>query len=337
MRLRLLLQLGLMVAAGAALAQTPAVEGPQRLEAARREGALMLYTSMAQNDSAPLIAAFEKRYGLKVNLWRSGKANVLQRVITEAQAGRFNVDLVQNPSPEMEALHQQKLLQPVRSPVQDELIPAALPAHREWAGMRVYVFVQSFNTRKVARSELPQRFEDLLNPRWKGRLGIEVKQQEWFYTLVQAMGEDKGLAFFRSLLETNQPSLRTGASLLENMVASGEVDMAINMYSHRADQAKAEGAPVDSIVLAPTVAYTDAIGIARRAPHPNAARLFYDFLLSDGQKIAAENHAMTTGRSDAARLAALHPVYIDPVKVLESYDKWGAIYRDLLNRRAAAR
>ena len=322
-------------------AQVPMYEGadrlPRILDGAKREGVLTLYTSMAEKDSARLVGAFEKKYNIKVKVWRSGKDKVLQRVITEASAGRFEADFVLNPSPEMEALHREKLLQPVRSPVQKDLIAAALPAHREWTGMRVYVFAQSYNTAKVSKEELPRTFQDLLNPRWKGRLGIEVKQQEWFYALVQAMGEEKGLKFFRDLIATNEVSLRTGNSLLNNMVISGEVPLSLNVYTYLPEQAKAAGAPVDYITLSPTIAYTDGIGITRRAPHPHAATLFYDFMLTDGQNIVAENKAVTTHKRDEAVLAKMNPVYIDPARVLDSYEKWAKLYDDTLNGKNQAR
>ncbi|MFZ3287672.1 MAG: extracellular solute-binding protein [Telluria sp.] len=327
------------LAAVPALAQAPMYEGADRatrlLEGARREGTLTMYTSMAEKDSARLVEAFEQKYKLKVVVWRSGKNKVLQRVITEARAGRNEVDFVLNPAPEMEALHREKLLQPVRSPVQKNLIQAALPAHGEWAGMRVYVMVQPYNTQQVKREDLPKSYEDLLNARWKGKLGIEGKSQEWFYTLMQAMGEEKGLRLFRDLANGNGLSNRQGNSLLANLVASGEVPFALNVYSYLAEQKREAGAPLDYIALSPTIAYTDGLGIARNAPHPHAATLFYDFMLSDGQKIVGQHHAITTQIKDAAALNRFKPLYIDSGKVLDSYERWTKLYNDTLLGRGA--
>src|SRR6266705_4033849 len=133
---------------------------------AKREGSLSLYASLAEKDLIRLVSEFERRYGIKVSVWRSGKNNVLRRAVTEARAGRFDVDVVHNPSPEMELLHRERLLQEVRSPYQRELIPEAVTPHREWAGPRVYIFVQAYNTNKVTPAELPKTFRDLLDPRW---------------------------------------------------------------------------------------------------------------------------------------------------------------------------
>jgi iron(III) transport system substrate-binding protein len=337
-RRRFTLALAASVALGhhAASAQNAAAANGQRVEAARREGGLMFYTSLAEKDTLRLTEAFEKQTGIPVKVWRSGKNKVLQRIITEARAGRFEADVVLNPSPEMEALHIEKLLKPVNSPVHNNLIAAALPAHREWAGMRVYLFVQAYNTDKVKPEDLPRSYEDLLDRRWKGRLGMEIKQTEWFFALVQHMGEDKGLAFFRALM-ANEPSLREGMSLLNNMVTSGEVALAINDYSYLADQLKATGAPVAYVNLMPAVAYTDAIGILGKPPHPQSAALFYDFLLTEGQRIVGENKAITTHRRDEARLDALKPIYIDPAKIIADYDRWLKLFQGILNQRAQAR
>ncbi len=304
--------------------------------AAKREGALNLYASMAEKDLRRLVSEFEKRYGIKVNVWRSGKNKVLQRVVTEARAGRYEADVVHNPSPEMELLHREGLLQPVRSPLQDRLIPEAVARHREWAGPRVYIFVQAYNTQKVGRDELPKTFEDLLEPRWKGRVAIEGKEQEWFFTLVRAMGEERGLRFFRELVAKNGLQVRSGNALLNNMVIAGEVPFALTMYSYLPEQAKRAGAPIDWIALKPTIAYTDGIGVTRRAPHPNAALLFYEFALSDGQQLLAQLDHVISSRTNEAYIRKFEPRFIDVEAVLGEYDRWTKVFEDTIYGRAGA-
>lgn len=216
--------------------------------------------------------------------------------------------------------------------MQKDLIPAALPAHREWTGMRVYVFVQAYNTQKISKADLPRTYQDLLKPRWKGQLSIEAKH-EWFFTLVQNMGEEKGVRFFRDLVAANGMSLRAGSTLLANMVAAGEVPMALNIYTHVVEPLRDKGAPIDYFSLAPTIASTDGIAVMRKAPHPYAATLFYDYMLSEGQKIIADN-SISTNRRDEARLAKFQPVvFSDPGKVLDSYEKWEKLYENIMNGR----
>jgi iron(III) transport system substrate-binding protein len=326
---------GFQPAAAQTNVPAPLLEGSDRMQrlidGAKKEGTLTVYTSMAAKDDRRIVDAFEKKYGIKVNVWRSGKNIVLQRVVSEARAGRNQADFVLNPSPEMEALHREKLLQPVNSPVQRDLINAALPAHKEWTGMRVYVFVQAYNTDKVSATELPKTYEELADPRWKGRLGVEAKQQEWFYTLVTAMGEKKGLQLFRDLVQKNKMSHHNGNSLMVNMTVSGEVPFALGAYSYLVEQARASGTPVNYISLSPTIAYTDGIGVLKKAPHPYAATLYYDFVLTEGQKIVAENKAVTTNKQDAAILARYSPIFMDPPRVLDAYAKWGKLFDATLN------
>ena len=323
----------LACAGSAAFAQHDPVSPARLVESAKREGSLSVYASMAEKDLMKLVSAFESRYGIKVRVWRSGKNNVLRRAVTEARAGRFEVDVVHNPSPEMELLHRERLLQEVRSPYQRELIPEAVPQHREWAGPRVYIFVQAYNTGKVRREELPGTFGDLLDPRWKGRIAIEAKEQEWFFTLVQQMGEAAGLKFFRELVARNGLIVRNGNALLNNLVVAGEIPLALTLYSYLPEQSRRAGAPIDWIALKPTIAYTDGVGVMKRAPHPNAAVLFYDFVLSDGQTLLAELNHVVASRRNEAYLRKFDPKFIDLEAVLADYDRWTGIYEDTIYGR----
>ncbi len=300
---------------------------------AKREGVLSLYASMAEKDLMRLTSEFERRYGIKVNVWRSGKNNVLRRAITEARAGRFEADVVHNPSPEMELLHRERLLQEVRSPYQRELIPEAVAPHREWAGPRVYIFVQAYNTSKVKTEELPKTFKDLLDPRWKGRIAVEAKEQEWFFTLVREMGEEAGLKFFRELVARNGLVVRNGNALLNNLVVAGEIPLALTLYSYLPEQSRRSGAPINWLALEPTIAYTDGVGVMKRAPHPHAAVLFYDFVLSDGQALLAELNHVVSHRRNEPYLRKFALKFIDLDAVLADYDRWTKIYEDTIYGR----
>src|SRR6266852_2003604 len=301
---------------------------------ARREGSLSLYASMAEKDLIRLVSEFERRYAIKVKVWRSGKNNVLRRAVTEARAGRFDVDVVHNPSPEMELLHRERLLQEVRSPYPLELIPEAVAPHREWAGPRVYIFVQAYNTDRVTPEELPKTFRDLLDPRWKGRIAVEAKEQEWFFTLVREMGGETGLKFFRDLVATNGLTVRNGNALLNNLVVAGEIPLALTLYSYLPEQSRKRGAPIKWFALAPTVAYTDGIGVMKRAPHPHAAVLFYDFVLSDGQTLLAELNHVISHRRNEPYLRKFDLKFIELDAVLADYDRWTKIFEDTIYGRS---
>ena len=137
-----------------------AYEGPDRLAriatAARREGSLNLYTTIAEKDLATLVDPFEAKYGVDVTVWRAGTDKVLQRTVAEAAAGRHEMDVVHFGSPEMEALSREQILLPVSSPVHDDLLPGSVPVHREWAATLLSVWVQAYNTTLVDKNSLPK-------------------------------------------------------------------------------------------------------------------------------------------------------------------------------------
>ncbi len=270
---RLGLALLLAVAAPLAVAQT-----------------LTLYTSNAAPTTQALSADFEKRHGVRVNVWRASSVKVLQRLLAEKKAGRWEFDAVSISAPELEALYREGLLQEVSSSAHRDLMEGTVPAHRGWAPQFINVFVQGYNTTAIRADELPRRWDDLVDARWKGRLGVEANASEWYCTVLGVLGERQGAELFRRIAAANGLSVRHGNSVLANMVVSGEVPLALAAYSHMIDEAKARGAPADWFALEPLVARVNGVGVSRQPPHPRAARLFYEYLLTDAQPLMAKLH-----------------------------------------------
>lgn len=300
------------------------------LPAARKEGALLLYSTVPPTNLDRLIADFEKRYGVKVQVWRSGSDKVVARALGEARANRHDADALIFGAPEQEALHAEGLLQEVRSAAHARLVEGVLPAHRAYAPVYLNLFAQAYNTDKIRKEDLPRTFFDLLDPKWKGRLGIESKDQEWFLAVVQDMGEARGTKFFQDLVERNGISVRTGHSVLTNMVASGEVPLALTVHSYMPQQLKRKGAPIDWFVLEPAVVRANAIGIMRRAPHPNAALLFYEYMLTDAQPILAEMAYIPSVRIEDSPLKNLRVRVLDAKEVLNDNDRWTKLFEATL-------
>ncbi len=314
----------------------PAFAQDAKLAAAQKEGSLTLYTSFAEKDLPPLILVFEKKYGIKVSVWRAGSEKVLQRTLAEAAARRHEVDAIHSSALEMETLHREKILQPVTSPYSTELIAGALRPHREWVATYLSVWVQAYNTKLVKKEDLPRTFQDLLDPKWKGKLGIEANVPEWYSTVVLNMGEDKGIKFFRDLVGGNGISVRTGHSLLNNMVVAGEVPLALTVYQFMAEAAKRRGATLDWFVLEPAVARMSGIGIARRAPHPNAALLFYDFMLStEAQELLVSMEYAPTRAKVPSPLATQRFSLVDPAVALDQSDKWTRSFEEVILKRGS--
>ena len=314
-----------------ALANYQGADRRQRMiEGAKKEGILNLYTSLTVEDMNVLNAAFEKAYGIKVRMWRAACDKVLQRVLAEHQAGRAEVDIIECNAPPLEAMHREGVLQAVRSPWHAELIAAAVPNHREWAGTRLNVFVHAYNTKLVKKEELPKTYADLLDPRWKGRLSIEATDDDWFASVVRGLGEDKGVKLFRDIVSQNGMTVRRGHTLLTNLVASGEVPFALTVYNFTAEQVKQKGAPLDWFVLSPAVARANGVALAKRSPHPHAALLYYDFMIGDeGQQILFKRDFVPTSRKIDTPLNRGPLVIIDPALVLDESDKWARRYEDI--------
>ncbi|HEX4332052.1 MAG TPA: extracellular solute-binding protein [Usitatibacter sp.] len=304
--------------------------------AQRREGELTLYTTIAEKDLPAIVGPFEKKHGIKLTVWRAGTDKVLQRAIAESRAGRHDFDVVHFGTPEMEALAREKILRPVDSPVLSDLAAGSVPKHREWAATILSVWVQAYNTNLVRKQDLPKTYADLLDPKWKGKLGIESKNDDWFATVVQLMGgEEKGLAFFRELVAKNGLSPRHGHTLLNNMVISGEVPLALTVYNYMPEQAKRKGAPIDWFAIEPAVARSNAVGIARRAPHPAAALLFYEYLLGpDGQGAMVGLDYVPTNMKVASPLKGVKIVQTDPVRSLDESAKWSKLFDEIVLKGA---
>ena len=300
------------------------------LEGAKREGELTLYSSMQVDSITPLQKAFEAKYGVKVRIWRGSGKDILQRVLTEAAGNRFDVDIAESDSFALEALHREGLLQPVESPYFADLVPQALRQHRQWVGTRLNIVAAVYNTRLVKPESVPKSYEDLRDPRFRGMLGIEADDYDWFGMVVGLMGEEKGLRLFRDIAATNGISVRKGHTLLTNLVAAGEVPIGLTVFMQNADVARRNGASVDWFLLPPTVARPDAMGMAKRAPHPATALLYYDFMLSDGQQVMLGRQFMPASRKiptlvSSGRIAV---DFVPPDLVLDQGAKWQKLYAD---------
>jgi iron(III) transport system substrate-binding protein len=313
------------------LADIAAYQGPDRekrlIEGAKKEGELMFYASIPVEDIAVLTAAFDKKYGVKVKVWRADSEGFLQRIVNEAKARRYEVDVMAGSASALEPLHRERLLAAVNSPYLADLIPESIASHREWASVYLNTFVQAFNTGLVKKEMLPKTYHDLLKPEFKGKLGIEAEDFDWFAQVVMNLGEAQGLKLFRDIVATNGISVRKGHTLLANLVAAGEVPLALTVYGFIAEQAKNKGAPLDWFIIPPLIARPTSAGVARNAPHPHAAVLFYDFLISDAQPILASRNFVSPSRKVESPFTKGPLQLIDAAAMLDNSQKWQDLYQ----------
>jgi iron(III) transport system substrate-binding protein len=322
----------------ATAAEVAAYDKPDReqklLEGAKKEGELNIYTSAQTDDMGALVQGFEKKYGIKVSVWRSSSEKVLQRAIQEARAGKHTMDVAETNGPELESMHREKLLEKVKSPYQADLIAPAIRPHGEWVGTRLNVFVQAYNTNLVKKEELPKTWEDLANPKWKGKLGIEQEDADWLAGQYTELGEARAQKVFRDIVTANGMSVRKGHTLLTQLVVSGEIPFALTVYNYKAQQFKEKGAPIDWFHIGPAIARPNGVAVAKNAPNPHAAVLFYDFEISEeGQKILAGRDFVPTSRRIDTPLQKIPMKFVDARVALDEYQKWEKAYEDLFLKK----
>jgi iron(III) transport system substrate-binding protein len=326
-------------AATPAIAQNPITDiatysGPDRekrlVEGARKEGELMFYASIPVADIAVLTEAFTKKYGIKIKAWRGDSEAMLQRVLNEAKARRYDVGVMAASSSALEPLSREKLLTEVKSPLLADLIPESIAPNREWASVYLNTFVQAYNTNLIRKEDLPKTFRDLTHPRWKGKLAVEAEDYDWFAQVVLGLGEAQGLKLFREIVATNGISVRRGHSVLNNLVAAGEIPLALSAYGFLAEQAKLKGAPLDWFVIPPLLARPTAAGVSRYAPQPHAAILFYDFLIGDAQPILASRQFVSPSRKIESPFTRNPLQLIDSVEMLDNAKRWQDLYQSIV-------
>jgi iron(III) transport system substrate-binding protein len=325
---------------GATAADVANYNGADRMQkiiaGAKKEGSVSVYTSLQTTDIGKLGAAFEKKYGVKVIPWRAGSEAIVNRTIQEARANRFTVDVLETNGPELESIHRENLLQAIKSPYLADLIAPAILPHGEWVGTRLNVFTLAYNTRQVKKQDLPKTWEDLANPKWKGKLGIEQEDSDWLAGIFNDIGDARARKLFKDIVATNGMSVRKGHTLLTQLVVSGEVPLALTVYNYKAEQLKKEGAPIDWFVLGNAIARPNGIAVARKAPHAHAAVLFYDFELSpEGQQIIADLEFVPTSKKVDTPLNKMPMKFVDAKVAIDEYDKWKGLYRQLFNIRGS--
>jgi len=348
--LRFLILLGLAVApASFAVEPTPGVlavasyTGADRTErligAAKREGELMLYSSLTQDDQLKLVAAFRRRYGVSVKFWRGSQAHIVQRVLSETRGGRFEFDVLETNAPQIEALAREKLLQKMNSPyIEQELLAETVPAHGEWAADRLNLLVYAYNSNAVKLTDVPKSWQDLLDPKWKKRIGVESTNVEWFAALVKSFGEKAGLELFQRMAD-NGLAVRTGHTHSTGLVIAGEIPVMLGVYSHDVDRMKARSAPVDWFVLPPAVVLPSAVAVSRRAPHPSAAALFYDYMLTEGQRFYTDVHRVPANKNydtPVRRFVRERQAVeiVNAQEAIDDYEKWYDLYKRIILDRS---
>ncbi len=308
------------------------------VEAAKKEGRLVLYTGMETDESSLFTKEFAKKYPfIKPEIFRSSGEKVQARFIVEHRANTHFADVFQTSIVQVYQLKNAGMLARYVSEEAPAYAEGFKDAQGHWTAFYQIPYVIGYNTRMVAAKDAPASYEDLLNPKWKGLISLETEEYQWFYHVLQIMGRDKGLDFMKKFAGQNL-QMRKGHTLLAQLVAAGESAIATVVYSNRVERMKATGAPIEWVRFkGPTISAINAIAIPDKAPHGNAARLYVDFVLSrEGQsllrglrRIPARSDVMPDPPSLTQGLK-LYPAR--PEGMIENYSDTVARFEEIFNR-----
>ncbi|MGZ8520307.1 MAG: ABC transporter substrate-binding protein [Candidatus Binatia bacterium] len=306
------------------------------IDGAKKEGKVTFYTGLIVDQVVrPLKEAFEKDYPfIQLDFFRGNSERVAQKMLLEYQAKRFDVDLISG-SGSTTMIQQAGFMQRFSSPQLAEYPPELKDPKGFWASSNVYYMTAAYNTRNVRPADVPKSYDDLLHPRWKGQIMWSTSRgsggPQFIGHILLTMGQEAGKAYLQKLKTQNIAKSTASARQVLDLVIAGEYPMALQIFNHHAYISKAAGAPVEWLPLEPVTATISTIGLAKNSPHPHAAMLFLDFILSrKGQRIMQAANYLPSHPEVPARQAELKPgggrfkraSYITPEVMHEKANEW---------------
>lgn len=300
------------------------------------EGKLMFYASFNAADSKTLVDGFMKLYPkIEATFYRTTDAALMERILTEGRAGQNLWDVAMTTSFYGHNLKKRGLFAAYDSPERKYFREGYKDPQAAWTSIYTNYAAFGYNTHTVPKASVPKSYNDLLKPEWKGQIGMDSRPYEWFGTMIKAMGDEKGIHFMRELAK--QVQLRAGRNLVAQLVAAGEFKGGLTAYSQTFETLKPAGAPVDWVYLNPVFANIHPTGISAKAPHPNAARLFIDFVLSKRGQELIRGMKRIPDRIDvlpeqARLMEGIKPAFA-PVEVLDDFQKYAKMFDEMFGAR----
>ena len=302
------------------------------IDGAKREGKVVVYTSMTVDQAQKLNDAFKARYPfIQPSMFRAVGERLLTKIMAEAQAGKYDFDVVQSAETQAYFLKKKNLLAKYMAPEGKNIQNPFFDPDGYWAAVYMMPNVIGYNTRIVRRNEVPKSDDELLNPKWKGKIGMDHSKPEWFSWKLKRMGEEKGLAYMKKL-GAQEFKLYSGLTILTNLLAAGEFPLVLNTYLHNVEDVRRKGAPVDWVAQDPVFTKFQPIGVGAKAANPNAAKLFVNFMLSEeGQKIIASFGRVPTRRGVPTTAQGIDKLnfVIDDIGAGDDFNKNFELFRNI--------
>ena len=340
-------RLTILLASALALAPSPAKPAPQTnedianyagadrqavLEAgARREGRLLIYATGTQAE--PLYEGFGQKYPfIRVASFRADSGAVARRMMEEYAAGAYLADAIDLSTAGLRPMLEAKLLLPYLSPELQKVRKEAIEPGGHWViGYESYLSL-GYNTQLVSETEAPSTLDDLLDPKWQGKFAVPGTSTltNWIGALVLDKGED----FVRRLGRQKFRIYQVTARAVANFVVSGEVALSPALYNSHIANSRARGASVAWRPLGGVFSTTGGVAFAAKAPHPHAAMLFVDFVLSrEGQSIY-QKLGYASARTDFANPEKPPRIHYlaDRPSYFQDYENWSALGRQVFGK-----
>lgn len=303
------------------------------VELAAEEGGLNLYTSMTSDVADAVTEAFSDEFDIDVSLYRAGSETVLQRILQEQEAGFAGNDLVETNATELLALQKEGLMAQCTAKELVEKVPEA-GRFDSWIATRFNLFAPSWNTDQISGGMIPKSWEDLADPKYDGKLSMELGDYDWYLTLYnywleQGKSEDEVKKLFKDMVDGAK--LVKGHTVQAELMSAGEYGVTASNYSYIVERAKQGGAPVDYKPLVdPVIARPNGGSCMKSAQNPATAMLFMDWLLEDGQKVITDL-GLTPAIQEGDDLGGATLIPVDTERLLDEGDKWSKQYDDLLS------
>jgi iron(III) transport system substrate-binding protein len=299
---------------------------------AKEEKTLVYYSTTDIRDGTAVVHAFQKKYPfIEPKLFRLGSTQIVIKVLQEHRGGVHLFDVLSATSFQFYEIFKEELFQKYDSPERRAFFDDFKDKEGYWTSAYHNASVIAYNTELVKPADVPKSYNDLLHPKWKGKMLMDNRETEWYASMLQVLGREKGLALMRGLAKQDL-SYRNGRTLITQVLASGEAPLAVNNYDHLVQSAKKRGAPVESIAANPVISRVTPLGLGRYAPHPNVGKLFVDFSLSEeGQKILR-----SFGRSSSRK--GIEPdelqkkgvkLYVSDIALAKDYARYDKEYREV--------
>ena len=268
------------------------------IEAAKKEGKVVWYTALSIPDAELLTKRFEQTYPfIKTETLRLVTDALLTKILTETKAGVHNADVIEIPGIAGNILKKEGLFDKYASPESNAYPASMKDPGGTWTSFFIHTLVLVYNTQLVKKEELPRTYEDLINPKWKGKIALRDEDYETFGMMLKVMGREKGMNFMRRL-GAQGVDLRNSFTLAVQGVASVEIPLGMNLYGTHTEEFKKKGAPVDWVPMEFVLTTIEPLAVSARAPHPAAARLFIDFLLSKEAQTILRDRSRISSRPD---------------------------------------